>query len=96
MTPDKVGFLSRESCPQRVSANNCGRCAIRRARLWRAGIAPEMRFPIALAILWSGVIGYLSIWGMIRYVRVRSLIVFVVYRVIAGAAILLIWYMGLV
>jgi undecaprenyl pyrophosphate phosphatase UppP len=33
---------------------------------------------------------------MIRYVRGRSLMLFVVYRLVAGAAILLIWCMGLV
>jgi undecaprenyl-diphosphatase len=64
--------------------------------LWKAGVPQEMRLPIALAILLSAVTGYLSIWGMIRYVRVRSLMLFVVYRLVAGAAILLIWYMGLV
>lgn len=63
--------------------------------LWNTGILPEMRVPITLAILLSGVTGYLSIWGMIRYVRVRSLMVFVAYRMIAGAAILAVWYAGL-
>jgi undecaprenyl-diphosphatase len=63
--------------------------------LWKTGIPPEMRLPIALAILLSGITGYLSIWGMIRYVRARSLMLFVVYRLIAGAAILAIWYAGL-
>jgi undecaprenyl-diphosphatase len=64
--------------------------------LWKAGVPPEMHGPIALAILLSGVTGYLSIWGMIRYVRFRSMMVFIVYRVIAGTAILLIWRLGLV
>jgi undecaprenyl-diphosphatase len=64
--------------------------------LWRAGVPPGMHVPLALAIVLSGVTGYLSIWGMIRYIRVRSMMVFVVYRLIAGAAILLIWCLGLV
>lgn len=63
--------------------------------LWKTGIPPELRLPIVLAILLSGVSGYLSIWGMIRYVRVRSLMVFVIYRVIAGTVILAIWYAGM-
>ena len=63
--------------------------------LWKTGIPPEMRLPIAAAIFLSGVTGYLSIWGMIRYVRARSLMLFIVYRVIAGAAILAIWHAGL-
>jgi undecaprenyl-diphosphatase len=63
--------------------------------LWNLGVPPEMREPIALAIFLSGVTGYLSIWGMIRYVRVRSMMVIVIYRVVAGVAILVIWRMGL-
>lgn len=62
--------------------------------LWKAGVMPEMRVPLALAILLSGITGYLSIWGMLRYIRVKSMMVFVVYRVIAGIAILLIWRLG--
>jgi undecaprenyl-diphosphatase len=63
--------------------------------LWKIGMPPEMRGPVALAILLSGITGYLSIWGMIRYVRARSMMVFVVYRLIAGVAILAIWRIGL-
>jgi undecaprenyl-diphosphatase len=64
--------------------------------LWRTGIIPsEMRLPIAAAILLSGITGYVSIWGMIRYIRARTLMVFVVYRLIAGGVILVIWYAGL-
>jgi undecaprenyl-diphosphatase len=73
-----------------------GAAIVEGRHLWKIGIPSEMRLPIGLAILLSGVTGYLSIWGMIRYLRVRSLTVFVVYRVIAGAAILAIWYAGLV
>jgi undecaprenyl-diphosphatase len=63
--------------------------------LWKMGVPPDMRWPIVFAILLSGVTGYLCIWGMIRYVRLNSLMVFVVYRIVAGLVILLIWYMGL-
>lgn len=63
--------------------------------LWKIGMLPEMRGPIALAILLSGITGYLSIWGMIRYVRARSMMVFVVYRLILGTAILVVWGAGL-
>ena len=64
--------------------------------LWKAGVPTEMQLPLVLAILLSGVTGYLSMWGMIRYVRVRSMMVFVLYRIVAGVTILLIWSFGLV
>jgi undecaprenyl-diphosphatase len=72
-----------------------GAAVVEGHHLWKTGIPPEMRLPLVFAIFLSGVTGYLSIWGMIRYVRVRSLMVFVVYRVIAGTVVLLIWYAGL-
>lgn len=64
--------------------------------LLKVGVPKEMQLPLVLAILLSGVTGYLSMWGMIRYVRVRSMMVFVLYRIIAGVTILLIWSFGLV
>jgi undecaprenyl-diphosphatase len=73
-----------------------GAAVVEGHHLWKVGIPPEMRLPIVLAILLSGVTGYLSIWGMIRYVRVRSLMVFVIYRLAAGTVILAMWYAGLV
>jgi undecaprenyl-diphosphatase len=63
--------------------------------LWKAGIPSEMHMPLLLAILLSGITGYLSIWGMIRYIRVRSMMVFVIYRIITGVVILGIWHWGL-
>lgn len=63
--------------------------------LWKVGIPIEMRGPMALAIFLAGITGYVSIWGMIRYVRAKSMMVFVIYRLIAGLAILVIWLVGL-
>ena len=43
---------------------------------------------LAVATVVSGVVGYASIWFLLRYLRTHSTGVFIVYRVIVGIAIL--------
>jgi len=43
---------------------------------------------LAVATVVSGVVGYASIWFLLRYLRTHSTGVFIVYRVIVGAVIL--------
>ena len=44
--------------------------------------------PLIVATVVSGVVGYASIWFLLRFLRTHSTGVFIVYRVIVGAAIL--------
>jgi undecaprenyl-diphosphatase len=43
---------------------------------------------LAVATVVSGVVGYASIWFLLRYLRTHSTSIFIVYRVIIGALIL--------
>ena len=43
---------------------------------------------LAVATIVAGVVGYASIWFLLRYLRTHSTSVFIVYRVIVGGAIL--------
>jgi undecaprenyl-diphosphatase len=43
---------------------------------------------LAVATLFSGVVGYASIWFLLRYLRTHSTGLFIVYRVIVGGIIL--------
>jgi len=43
---------------------------------------------LAVATVVSGVVGYASIWFLLRYLRTHSTGVFIVYRVIVGVLIL--------
>jgi len=49
---------------------------------------------LAVATVVSGVVGYASIWFLLRYLRTHSTGVFIVYRVIVGAVILAALAMG--
>ena len=44
---------------------------------------------LAVATVVSGVVGYASIWFLLRYLRTHSTGIFIVYRVIVGIAILI-------
>jgi undecaprenyl-diphosphatase len=43
---------------------------------------------LAVATIVSGVVGYASIWFLLRYLRTHSTALFIVYRVIVGGLIL--------
>src|SRR5688572_24696632 len=50
---------------------------------------PEGTFlPLVVATIVSGVVGYASIWFLLRFLRTHSTGVFIVYRLIVGAAII--------
>jgi undecaprenyl-diphosphatase len=56
--------------------------------LYRAGVPPGMRLPFLTGIGVSGLVGYLAIAGLIRYLERRSFKIFVVYRIALGVLVL--------
>jgi undecaprenyl-diphosphatase len=50
--------------------------------------------PLAVATVVSGVVGYASIWFLLRFLREHSTGIFIGYRVVVGALILLLLYVG--
>jgi undecaprenyl-diphosphatase len=50
---------------------------------------PADSYPaLAVATIVSGIVGYLSIWFLLRFLRTHSTGIFIVYRIIVGALIL--------
>ena len=49
---------------------------------------------LAIGTLVSAIVGYLSIWFLLAFLRKRSTGVFIAYRIIVGAAILFLLYGG--
>ncbi|QQS41905.1 MAG: undecaprenyl-diphosphatase UppP [Acidobacteriota bacterium] len=59
-------------------------------------ILPEGSFvPLFAGTVAAGIVGYLSIWFLLAYLRRYTTTVFVVYRIILGAAILLLLWQGI-
>jgi undecaprenyl-diphosphatase len=50
---------------------------------------PDASFlPLSIATVVSGIVGYASIWFLLRFLRTHSTAVFIVYRLIVGGLIL--------
>ena len=52
-------------------------------------LPPGSAGSLAVATIVSGVVGYASIWFLLRFLRTHSTAIFIVYRVIVGGVILL-------
>jgi undecaprenyl-diphosphatase len=52
------------------------------------GLGPGLAAPFAWGMLASGLSGALAVWGLLRLVKTRSFTPFVIYRVLAGLAII--------
>ena len=58
------------------------------------GVLPAL-FALLVGILASGVTGWVAVWGTLHLVRTRTFLPFVVYRVVAGTAVILLATTGL-
>jgi undecaprenyl-diphosphatase len=49
---------------------------------------------IVVGMVVAGIVGYLSIWFLLAFLRKRSTAVFIIYRIVVGAIILLLLWRG--
>lgn len=60
-------------------------------------ILPEDSFmPLLTATIVSCIVGYLSIWFLISFLRRNSTAVFIIYRLILGSALLILLWLGVI
>ena len=59
-------------------------------------LPPESFTPLIVAIVVAGIVGYISIWGLLAYLRRNSTAVFIVYRLILGLVILILLWQGII
>ena len=57
-------------------------------------LPPGSAVPLAVATIISGFVGYASIWYLLRYLRTHSTGVFIGYRLVVGALILVLLFVG--
>lgn len=72
-----------------------GAAAYKGAKLLRDGIPAGIATPFSWGMFASAVTGYLAVWGVLRVVRTRSFTPFVLYRVLAGVAVLVVYATGI-
>ncbi len=62
--------------------------------LRHTGLAPEMRLPFFAGIVVSGLVGYLVVAFLLRYLAHRTFKIFVIYRLVLGVVVLLLgWFL---
>jgi len=59
------------------------------------GLPPGMKLPFEAGVAASAVVGLLSIWLLIRFLRSRSLQVFVYYRIVLGIIVMALYFSGI-
>ena len=52
------------------------------------GLPPGFAAPFAWGTVVSAVTGFVAVWGLLRLIRTRSFLPFVIYRVLAGAMVI--------
>lgn len=59
-------------------------------------LPPDSFLPLIVATIVAGVIGYLSIWFLLAYLRRNSTAIFIIYRVILGTVLLVLLWKGVI
>ena len=60
----------------------------------KSGLGLEQMTPLIIGIISSGIIGYLSIAFLMRYLQTHNTYLFVVYRITLGIVVLLAFWFG--
>jgi undecaprenyl-diphosphatase len=67
-----------------------GAVVYKMAKLAKDGIPHGLAGPMVVGVITSAIAGFAAVWGTIRLVRTRTFTPFVVYRVLAGAGVLVV------
>jgi undecaprenyl-diphosphatase len=65
-----------------------GAIVFKLAKQLREGVPDGLWPPLIVGVITAGVSGWLAVWGLMRLIRTRSFNPFVLYRVLAGVAVL--------
>jgi len=65
-----------------------GAALLKAHELHKEGLPHEMQMPVLAGIIVSALVGYAAIAWLIRYLQSRSLKIFIVYRILAGLAVI--------
>jgi undecaprenyl-diphosphatase len=72
-----------------------GAAVFKVGKLVKDGIPDGLVVPMVVGIITSGLAGWLAVAGLLRYVRTRSFLPFVIYRVVLGVVLLVVAISGL-
>lgn len=96
MTAGRLGGLGRDGAARFAFLMSlpitAGALVFKGADLAGSGGIPEgFAGPFFWGIVASGLTGWLAVWGTLRLIRTRSFAPFVVYRIVVGAGVLVLY-----
>ena len=56
----------------------------------------ESLFPLIVATIVSGIVGYLSIWFLMSFLKRNSTAIFIIYRIVLGTVLLVLLWQGVI
>ncbi|MCY7374452.1 MAG: undecaprenyl-diphosphate phosphatase [Pyrinomonadaceae bacterium] len=59
-------------------------------------LPPDSFAPLLVGTIVSGIVGYLSIWFLLAFLRKNSTAVFIIYRLVVGSVILILLWQGVI
>jgi undecaprenyl-diphosphatase len=68
-----------------------GAVAFKMAKLLKDGVPAGLGSAMVAGIIASGIAGWVAVWGTLRLIRTRSFTPFVIYRILAGVALLAVY-----
>ena len=71
-----------------------GAVVVKSAGLFTGEVDSDLYIPMVVGIVTSGISGWIAVWGTLRWIRTRSFMPFVIYRVGLGIFMLLIIFTG--
>jgi undecaprenyl-diphosphatase len=71
-----------------------GAVSLKMASLAKDGVPSDLRIPMVVGILTSGVSGWIAISALLKLIRTRSFMPFVIYRIALGVFVLLVLAAG--
>ncbi len=71
-----------------------GAALLKLHHVMKEGLPPGMATGFAVGMIVSAIVGYATIAWFIKYLKTRTLTVFIVYRILFGIAVLLLAYVG--
>ena len=66
-----------------------GAVLVKSVGLFTGEVNSDLYIPMVVGIVTSGIAGWIAVWGTLRWVRTRSFMPFVIYRVALGVFVLL-------
>ncbi|HZS46717.1 MAG TPA: undecaprenyl-diphosphatase UppP [Blastocatellia bacterium] len=65
-----------------------GAVALKTLQMIKAGFPHELKMPFIVGVVTSAVVGFIAISILLNYLRTHSTMVFIVYRILAGLAVI--------